>query len=121
MIHPETKLKVADNTGAQVAHCIRILRKSQLSYGKIGDVIIVSIKKATANSKVAKGTVQKAVIVRTKQSTQRSDGSSISFYDNAVVILDNKLQPIGSRVIGPIAVELRQKFMKIISIAREVI
>ena len=122
MIQPQTKLKVADNTGAKVIMCIRVLGGSFRRSGNIGDVIIASVKKATPGGVVKKGDVVKAVIVRTSKGVQRQDGSSIRFDDNAAVIIDNQKQPKGTRIFGPIARELREKgYMKIISLAPEVI
>ena len=122
MIQPQTKLKVADNTGAKVIMCIRVLGGSFRRSGNIGDVIIASVKKATPGGVVKKGDVVKAVIVRTSKGVQRQDGSSIKFDDNAAVIIDNQKQPKGTRIFGPIARELRDKgFMKIISLAPEVL
>ena len=122
MIQPQTKLKVADNTGAKVIMCIRVLGGSFRRSGNIGDVIIASVKKATPGGVVKKGDVVKAVIVRTSKGVQRQDGSSIRFDDNAAVIIDNQKMPKGTRIFGPIARELRDKgFMKIISLAPEVL
>ena len=122
MIQPQSKLKVADNTGAKVIMCIRVLGGSFRRSGNIGDVIIASVKKATPGGVVKKGDVVKAVIVRTSKGVQRQDGSSIRFDDNAAVIIDNQKQPKGTRIFGPIARELRDKgYMKIISLAPEVI
>ena len=122
MIMPQTKLKVADNTGAIVLMCIRVLGGSFRKSGNIGDVIVGTVKTAIPGGSVKKGDVVKAVIVRTTKGVRRSDGSSIRFDDNACVIIDKDKQPKGTRVFGPIARELRDRdFMKIISLANEVI
>ena len=122
MIMPQTKLKVADNTGAKVLMCIRVLGGSFRKYGNIGDVIVGTVKAAIPGGSVKKGDVVKAVIVRTTKGVRRPDGSSIRFDDNACVIIDKDKQPKGTRVFGPIARELRDRdFMKIISLANEVI
>lgn len=122
MIQPQTRLKVADNTGAKEIMCIRVLGGSFRRSGNIGDVIVASVKKAIPGGNVKKGDVVKAVIVRTTKGLNRADGSHIRFDDNAAVIIDNQKQPKGSRVFGPIARELRDKgYMKIISLAPEVI
>ena len=122
MVQPQTRLKVADNTGAKVIMCIRVLGGSFRRSGNIGDVIIASVKTAIPGGSVKKGDVIKAVIVRTTKGVQRPDGSSIKFDENAAVIIDNQKQPKGTRIFGPIARELRDKgYMKIISLAPEVI
>lgn len=122
MIQPQTKLKVADNTGAKEIMCIRVLGGSFRRSGNIGDVIIASVKKAIPGGMVKKGEVVKAVIVRTAKGLRRPDGTHIRFDDNAAVIIDNQKQPKGTRIFGPIARELRDKqYMKIISLAPEVI
>lgn len=122
MIQPQTKLKVADNTGAKEIMCIRVLGGSFRRSGNIGDVIIASVKKAIPGGMVKKGDVIKAVIVRTSKGLRRPDGTHIRFDDNAAVIIDNQKQPKGTRIFGPIARELRDKqYMKIISLAPEVI
>ena len=122
MVQPQTRLKVADNTGAKVIGCIRVLGGSFRRSGNIGDVIIASVKSAIPGGSVKKGDVVKAVIVRTSKGLQRPDGSSIKFDDNAAVIIDEQGQPKGTRIFGPIARELREKgYMKIISLAPEVI
>ena len=122
MIQPQTRLKVADNTGAKELMCIRVLGGSFRRSGNIGDVIVASVKSATPGGSVKKGDVVKAVIVRTSKGLRRKDGSHIRFDDNAAVIIDNQKQPKGTRVFGPIARELRDKgYMKIISLAPEVI
>jgi large subunit ribosomal protein L14 len=122
MIQQETVLQVADNSGARRVACIRVLGGSRRRYASIGDVIIVSVKDAIANGRVKKGEVRKAVVVRTKKQVLRSDGSYIRFDDNAAVLIDNTREPVGTRIFGPVARELRaQKFMKIISLAPEVL
>jgi len=122
MVQPQSRLKVADNTGAKVLGCIRVLGGSFRRSGNIGDVIIASVKSAIPGGSVKKGDVVKAVIVRTCKGLQRPDGSSIKFDDNAAVIIDEQGQPKGTRIFGPIARELRDKgYMKIISLAPEVI
>lgn len=122
MVQPQTRLKVADNTGAKQIMCIRVLGGSFRRSGNIGDVIIASVKKATPGGVVKKGDVIKAVIVRTTKGTKRADGSHIKFDDNAAVIIDNQKQPKGSRIFGPVARELRESgYMKIISLAPEVL
>ncbi|MGN0798153.1 MAG: 50S ribosomal protein L14 [Christensenellales bacterium] len=122
MIQPQTRLKVADNTGAKIIMCIRVLGGSFRRSGNIGDVIIASVKKATPGGVVKKGDVVKAVIVRTSKGVLRNDGSSIRFDDNAAVIIDNQKQPRGTRIFGPVARELRENgYMKIVSLAPEVL
>ena len=122
MIQPQTRLKVADNTGAKEIMCIRVLGGSFRRSGNIGDVIVASVKKANTGGSVKKGDVVKAVIVRTCKGLRRNDGSHIRFDENAAVIIDNQKQPKGTRVFGPIARELRDRgYMKIISLAPEVI
>ncbi len=121
MIQQETRLKVADNTGAKELLCIHILGGSTRQYGYVGDVIVASVKKAVPNSAVKKGDVVKAVIVRTSKEYTRSDGSHIRFDDNAAVLIETEtLNPRGTRIFGPVARELRDKgFMKIVSLAPE--
>jgi len=122
MIQQETVLQVADNSGARRVACIRVLGGSRRRYASIGDVIVVSVKDAIANGRVKKGEVRKAVVVRTKKQVRRSDGSYIRFDDNAAVLIDNAREPVGTRIFGPVARELRaRKFMKIISLAPEVL
>lgn len=122
MIQLQTRLKVADNSGAKEIMCIRVLGGSFRRSGNIGDVIVASVKSAIPGGKVKKGDVVKAVIVRTHMGIQRADGSYIKFDDNAAVIIDNQKQPQGTRIFGPIARELRDKdYMKIISLAPEVL
>jgi|TARA_B100001741_G_C16532133_1_gene590040 large subunit ribosomal protein L14 len=122
MIQQETRLNVADNTGAKQVLCIKVLGGSRKRYAQLGDVIVISIKKAIPNSNLKKGEVHKAVVVRTKKELRRKDGSYIRFDDNAVVIINDQKEPRGTRVFGPVARELREKqFMKILSLAPEVI
>ncbi|MBV9575186.1 MAG: 50S ribosomal protein L14 [Gammaproteobacteria bacterium] len=122
MIQMRTMLDVADNSGARRVMCIKVLGGTRRRYASIGDVIKVSVKEAIPRGKVKKGEVLNAVIVRTKKGIRRSDGSSIRFDENAVVLLNSQLQPIGTRVFGPITRELRgENFMKIISLAPEVL
>jgi len=122
MIQVQTILNVADNSGAKKAMCIRVLGGSNRKYGSVGDVIVVAIKSATPTGKVKKGTVEKAVIVRTAKEVRRNDGSYVRFEDNAAVIIDDRNEPKGTRIFGPVARELRDKFfMKIVSLAPEVL
>ncbi|MCI8731972.1 MAG: 50S ribosomal protein L14 [Lachnospiraceae bacterium] len=122
MIQQETRLKVADNTGAKEILCIRVLGGSRRRYGKIGDVIVATVKDATPGGVVKKGDVVRAVIVRTVNTTRRKDGSYIRFDENAAVILKEDMTPRGTRIFGPVARELREKhFMKIVSLAPEVL
>ncbi|MCI5714331.1 MAG: 50S ribosomal protein L14 [Firmicutes bacterium] len=122
MVQPQTRLKVADNTGAKQIMCIRVLGGSFRRSGNIGDIIVASVKSATPGGVVKKGDVVKAVIVRTSKGVRRPDGSYVKFDDNAAVIIDNQKLPKGTRIFGPIARELRDKgYMKIISLAPEVL
>ncbi len=122
MVQTTTTLDVADNSGAKKLMCIRVLGGTRRKYASLGDVIIVSIKEAMANSKVKKGDVARAVIVRTKKEVSRQDGSYIRFDSNSAVLVDKDNEPIGTRIFGPVARELRAKrFMKIISLAPEVL
>jgi len=122
MIQAQTKLRVADNSGAKLLSCIKVLGGSKRRYASIGDIIVVSIKEAMPNSKVKKGDVFRAVIVRTAKSVRREDGSHIRFDDNSAVLINQQREPIGTRIFGPVARELRAKnFMKIISLAPEVL
>eukprot|EP00831_Metopus_contortus_P079557 TRINITY_DN793_c0_g1_i4.p2 TRINITY_DN793_c0_g1~~TRINITY_DN793_c0_g1_i4.p2 ORF type:complete len:135 (-),score=20.53 TRINITY_DN793_c0_g1_i4:195-599(-) len=122
MIQTETRLTVADNSGAKELYCIKVLGGSKRRYAGIGDIIVVSVKEAIPNAKVKKGDVVKAVIVRTKKEVSRPDGSMIRFDDNSAVIINASNEPIGTRIFGPVARELRAKrFMKIISLAPEVL
>lgn len=122
MIQQESRLKVADNTGAKEIMCIRVLGGTRRRYGNIGDIIIASVKSATPGGVVKKGDIVKAVIVRSKKGIQRNDGSYIRFDDNAAVIINDTRQPRGTRIFGPVARELREKdYMRIISLAPEVL
>jgi large subunit ribosomal protein L14 len=122
MIQQESELEVADNSGARRVACIRVLGGSHRKFASIGDVIVVSVKDAIPTGRVKKGDVKKAVIVRTRKEIARPDGSYIRFDDNAAVLIDNQREPIGTRIFGPVARELRaRKFMKIISLAPEVL
>ncbi|HSG62903.1 MAG TPA: 50S ribosomal protein L14 [Pseudomonadales bacterium] len=122
MIQTQSYLNVADNTGARRVMCIKVLGGSHRRYAKVGDLIKVSIKEASPRGRVKKGQVMNAVVVRTKKGVRRPDGSLIKFDDNAAVLLNNNLAPIGTRIFGPVTRELRsEKFMKIISLAPEVL
>jgi len=122
MIQVQTELTVADNTGAKIVECIKVLGGSKRRYAGIGDSIVVSVKEAIPNGKVKKGTVHKAVIVRTKKEIFRNDGSNLKFDNNAVVITDEKGEPLGTRIFGPVTRELRSRGQtKIISLAPEVL
>ena len=122
MVQPQTRLKAADNSGAKEIMCIKVLGGSFRETGNIGDVIVASVKTATPGGAVKKGEVVKAVIVRTTSGLRRADGTHIRFDENAAVIIDGQKQPIGTRIFGPIARELRDKdYMKIISLAPEVL
>jgi large subunit ribosomal protein L14 len=122
MIQENTRLNVADNSGARRVQCIRVLGGSKKRYGSVGDLIVVSVKNAIPNAQIKKGQVSRAVIVRTKKEIRRDDGSYIRFDENAAVLLDTAGEPRGTRIFGPVARELREKdFMKIISLAPEVL
>ena len=122
MIQQETELEVADNSGARRVACIRVLGGTHRRYASIGDVIVVTVKDAIPNARVKKGEVKQAVVVRTRRGVSRPDGSYIRFDDIAAVLIDNAREPIGTRIFGPVARELRaQRFMKIISLAPEVL
>ena len=122
MIQPFTRMKVADNSGAKEIMCIKVLGGSKRRYATVGDIIVASVKKALPNGKIKKGQVVKAVIVRTKKEVQRENGSLIRFDDNAAVVIDAKKEPIGTRIFGPIAREVRYEgFQKITSLAPEVL
>jgi large subunit ribosomal protein L14 len=122
MIQPETRLTVADNSGAKQVYCVKVLGGSRRRYASLGDVIVVSVKEALPGSKVKKGDVVKAVVVRTAKEVGRQDGSHIKFDDNSAVLINNAREPIGTRIFGPVARELRsRRFMKIVSLAPEVI
>jgi large subunit ribosomal protein L14 len=122
MIQMRTVLDVADNSGARKVQCLKVLGGSKRKYASIGDIIVVSVKEAIPNAKVKKGEVMKAVVVRTAKELGRSDGTYIRFDNNSAVLIDNQKEPIGTRIFGPVARELRaKKFMKIISLAPEVL
>jgi large subunit ribosomal protein L14 len=121
MIQQESRLIVADNSGAKTVLCIRVLGGTGRRYASIGDKIVVTVKSALPSGEIKKGTVTKAVVVRTKKEIQRPDGSFIRFDDNAVVLLNNVDEMRGTRIFGPVARELRDKYMKIISLAPEVL
>jgi len=122
MIQMQTVLNVADNSGARRVQCIKVLGGSHRRYARVGDVIKISVKDAIPRGRVKKGEVYNAVVVRTRKGIRRADGSSIRFDQNAAVILNQKLEPIGTRIFGPVTRELRsEKFMKIVSLAPEVL
>ena len=122
MIQVQTELTVADNTGARIVECIKVLGGSKRRTASIGDIIVVTVKEAIPNGKVKKGTVHKAIVVRTKYSVHRNDGSKVKFDNNAAVIIDDKGEPVGTRIFGPVNRELRVKGQtKIISLAPEVL
>jgi len=122
MIQMQTVLNVADNSGAKKVACIKVLGGSKRRYASLGDVIVIAVKEALPNSKVKKGDVMKAVVVRTVKEVRRADGSYLKFDDNSAVLITNQMEPVGTRIFGPVARELRAKqFMKIISLAPEVL
>ncbi|MFZ0929332.1 MAG: 50S ribosomal protein L14 [Syntrophobacteraceae bacterium] len=122
MIQSETQLNAADNSGAKRLYCIKVLGGTRRRYASVGDIIVVSVQEAIPNAKVKKGDVLKAVVVRTKKEVRRPDGSYIKFDDNSAVLINAAREPIGTRIFGPVARELRAKqFMKIISLAPEVL
>ncbi len=122
MIQTESNLDVADNSGAKRLYCIKVLGGSRRRYARVGDIIVVSVKEAMPHTKVKKGDVMKAVVVRTKKEMRRPDGSYIKFDTNSAVLLNNQMEPVGTRIFGPVARELRQRnFMKIVSLAPEVL
>ena len=122
MIQMQTNLSVADNSGARRVRCIKVLGGSKRKYASVGDIIVVSVKEAIPRGRVKKGEVRKAVVVRTSKEVRREDGTAIRFDGNAAVILNNNLEPVGTRIFGPVVRELRAKnFMKIISLAPEVL
>jgi large subunit ribosomal protein L14 len=122
MIQVQTKMTVADNSGAKKVSCIRVLGGTKRRYARVGDIVIVAVKEALPHSKVKKGDVMRAVVVRTVKETRRPDGSYIKFDDNSAVLINPQGDPIGTRIFGPVARELRAKrFMKIISLAPEVL
>jgi len=122
MIQQETRLVVADNSGAKEVQCIKVLGGSGRRFAAVGDIIVVAVKSAIPGGRIKKGTVQKAVVVRTAKEVNRKDGSSIRFSDNAAVMINDNNDPRGTRIFGPVARELREKqFMKIVSLAPEVL
>ena len=122
MIQVQTILNIADNSGARKAMCIKVLGGTRRKYARVGDIIVVAVKNATSGGKVKKGNVEKAVIVRTSKEIRRQDGSYIRFEDNAAVVIDDRFEPKGTRIFGPVARELREHgFAKIVSLAPEVI
>lgn len=122
MIQEYTSFTITDNSGAKEGMCVKVLGGSHRRYARLGDVIVMVVKRSLPGSQVQKGTIQKAVIVRTKKEFKRKDGSYIRFDDNAAVIIDNNKEPKGTRIFGPVARELRERrFMKIISLAPEVV
>jgi len=122
MIQTETQLNAADNSGAKRLYCIKVLGGTRKRYATVGDIIVVSVKEAIPNAKVKKGDVLRAVVVRTKKEVRRPDGSYIKFDDNSAVLINAAKEPVGTRIFGPVARELRAKqFMKIISLAPEVL
>lgn len=122
MIQMQTRLNVVDNTGAKVAMCIKVLGGSKRRYARIGDVVVVTVKKAAPNGDIKAGTVQRGVVVRTRSDIPREDGSYVRFDRNAIVLLDKDNNPLGTRIFGAVARELRQRrFMKIVSLAQEVV
>ena len=122
MIGLKSLLGVADNSGAKRVVCVKVLGGTRRRYASIGDIIVVAVREAIPNSKIPKGSVHKAVIVRTSKEVKRDDGSYIRFDDNSAVLIDNNREPVGTRIFGPVARELRgKKFMKIISLAPEVL
>ncbi|MEA2103638.1 MAG: 50S ribosomal protein L14 [Candidatus Cloacimonadota bacterium] len=122
MIQQETRLKVADNSGAKIVQCIKVLGGSKRRYAYVGDIIKISVKSATPNSEIRAGTVHEGVIVRTRKAIRREDGTYVRFGDNAIVLINEVLEPIGTRIFGPVARELRDNnFMKILSLAPEVV
>lgn len=122
MIQNETRLEVADNSGAKLVQCIKVLGGAGRRYARVGDIIVVSVKEAIPRGRVKKGDVRKAVVVRTAKEVRRNDGTAIRFDKNAAVILNNNLEPVGTRIFGPVVRELRAKnFTKIMSLAPEVL
>jgi large subunit ribosomal protein L14 len=122
MIQMQTILNVADNSGAKKVFCVKVLGGSKRKYATVGDIIVVSVKEAIPNSKVKKGDVMKAVVVRTVKEVRRPDGTFLKFDDNSAVLINNQMEPVGTRIFGPVARELRaRQFMRIVSLAPEVI
>ncbi len=121
MIQVESRLKVADNSGAREVLCIKVLGGTRRRYARIGDVIVITVKEAIPGGTVKKSEVRRAVVVRTRKELNRPDGTIVRFDDNAAVILDEAGQPVATRIFGPVGRELRQRFMKIVSLAPEVV
>ena len=122
MIQQESILKAADNSGAKKVKCIKVLGGTKRRYASLGDIIVMSVKTAVPHSDIKKGSIQKGVVVRTKKAVRRSDGTYVRFGDNAVVLIDEQMEPKGTRIFGPVARELRERhFMKILSLAPEVV
>ncbi len=122
MILVKSKLNIADNSGAKKVVCVKVLGGSKRRYASVGDVVVVAVREALPNSKITKGSIHKAVIVRTAKEIAREDGSYIRFDDNSAVLINNQKEPVGTRIFGPVARELRaQRFMKIVSLAPEVL
>ncbi len=122
MIQPQSTLKVADNSGAKELMCIRVLGGSRVRYAHVGDIIVAAVKEAMPRGAIKKGSVVRAVVVRTKKALNRKDGSSIRFDENAAVIINAQMEPVGTRIFGPVTRELRRKnFMRIVSLAPEVL
>lgn len=122
MIQQQSRLNVADNSGAKNVQCIKVLGGTRRRYARVGDIIVISVKDAAPGSQIKKGEVGKAVVIRTRKEYGRRDGTSVRFGDNAAVIIDDKGEPKGTRIFGPVARELREKrFMKIVSLAPEVL
>ena len=122
MIQQESILKVADNSGAKKVKCIKVLGGTKRRYAGLGDIIVMSVKTAVPHSDIKKGSIQRGIVVRTKKAVRRSDGTYVRFGDNAVVLIDEQMEPKGTRIFGPVARELRERhFMKILSLATEVV
>ncbi len=122
MIQPQSILKVADNSGARKLMCIRVLGGSKVRYARVGDIIVAAVKEAIPRGNIKKGTVVRAVVVRTKRAQRRKDGTAIRFDENAAVIINQQMEPVGTRIFGPVTRELRRKnFMRIVSLAPEVL
>lgn len=122
MIQPQSVLTVADNSGAKKVMCIRVLGGSRVRYANIGDIIVVAVKEAMPRGNIKKGSIVRAVVVRTKRALKRKDGTQIRFDENAAVIINNQMEPVGTRIFGPVTRELRRKnFMRIVSLAPEVL
>lgn len=122
MIQPQSVLTVADNSGAKKVMCIRVLGGSRVRYAHVGDIIVVAVKEAAPRGNIKKGTIVRAVVVRTKKALKRKDGTQIRFDENAAVIINQQMEPVGTRIFGPVTRELRRKnFMRIVSLAPEVL